>query len=243
MLCREEAAALERAILVAAPDAILLVNAQGVIQLANPAVQALTGYAPKALLGQRLDVLMPPEVRARHGALMQRFFQAPHARPMGRVPHLRLWHRDGYVVPVDIALGTFDSPTLGPCAVAFVRDVSELRQMAETLRHQATHDALTGLYNRAQFVELLRLSAAQMQRAGRACAVLLLDLDDFKGVNDTLGHAAGDRVLMEVARRLRAVLRGSDVVARLGGDEFTVLLPDLPDAEAAAAVADKIQHA
>ncbi|TSE19637.1 putative signaling protein [Tepidimonas alkaliphilus] len=229
-------------LLAAAPDAVLLVDGQGTIVLANAAAQALTGYDPQALVGRSLDVLLPPEVAARHRVWVQQFFRHPCARPMGRVPHLRLRHRRGHEVPVDVALNVCEVAGAA-CAVVFVRDATQSRRMAELLHHQATHDALTGLFNRAQLHEWLELTARQAQRAQRRGAVLLIDLDDFKAINDGYGHHAGDRVLIEVARRLRRHVRAADVVARLGGDEFVVVLSDVSDPQAALAVGDKLLRA
>lgn len=228
--------------LAAAPDGILLISAQGEILMANPAIQALTGHQPEALVGQSLDVLLPMSVRGHHARWMNHYFQRPHGRAMGSVPSLRLLHREGHEVQVDIALGLCHVRGQ-PCAVAFLRDTTEARSMADALRYQATHDALTGLFNRNQFMAMLEVAVAQAQRSGRPCAVLLLDLDDFKGINDSHGHAAGDRVLVEVAARLRGALRAGDVIARLGGDEFTVLLSDVLDAAVAQGVASKVLKA
>lgn len=238
----EDCAELGQALLAAAPDAVLLVDAQGTIVLANPAVHGLTGHAAADLVGQPLDVLLPPTLAERHRQWVQQFFHHPHSRPMGKVPNLRLRHRDGHEVPVDIALALCEVAGM-PCAVVFMRDITEMRRLTEVLRHQATHDALTGLHNRAQLHELLQMTVRQAQRGGRRGAVLLIDLDDFKAVNDGHGHLAGDRVLIEVARRLRASVRGSDVVARLGGDEFVVVLPEAPDPAVAEAVAAKLLQA
>lgn len=233
---------IERTMLAAAPDAVLLVDAQGTIVLANAAAGVLTGYAPQALVDQPLDILLPQGLQGRHRQWVVQYFQRPYTRPMGRVTNLRLRHRAGHEVPVDIALGAC-TVAGAPCAVVFMRDVSEARRLTDALRHQATHDALTGLYNRAQLHELLQLTLRQALRSGRCGAVLLLDLDDFKAINDGHGHAAGDRVLVEVARRLRAHLRETDLVARLGGDEFLVLLPEVHDAAAAETVARKLLRA
>ncbi|MEW6695634.1 putative signaling protein [Tepidimonas thermarum] len=237
-----DAARVEHALLTAAPDGILLVDARGTILLANPAVQALTGHAPQQLVGQPLDVLMPAGLMQRHRQRVEAFFSQPHDRPMGRVPNLRLRHRDGHEVPVDIALGVCEVAGT-PCAAVFLRDVTELQRLTEVLRHQATHDPLTGLYNRAQLLEVLRLACQQAQRGGRPGAVLLVDLDDFKAINDGHGHATGDRLLIEVARRLRSTVRAMDVVARLGGDEFVIVLPEVAGADAALAVGEKLLHA
>jgi diguanylate cyclase (GGDEF)-like protein len=115
-----------------------------------------------------------------------------------------------------------------------------LRAQAEQNRHQALTDELTGLPNRTQFHHRVADAVAANERSGRSCAVMLADLDRFKEINDTLGHHIGDQLLAEVGSRLEGVLRGTDLVARLGGDEFAVLLPEVADAEAATAVADKL---
>jgi diguanylate cyclase (GGDEF)-like protein len=127
------------------------------------------------------------------------------------------------------------------------RSLSELSRLKEELRFQAYHDPLTGLANRSLFVERVGERLAELMPATNAAAeaarlptVLFLDLDDFKTVNDTLGHAAGDRLLVHVAERLRGVLREEDLAARLGGDEFAVLLDDTPDLGTAVAVAERI---
>ena len=110
----------------------------------------------------------------------------------------------------------------------FDRD-AEKRQADEQIQYLATHDALTGLPNRAMFNELLDLSIKSARRNGRKCAVLFIDLDRFKIINDTLGHAAGDALLVEVGHKLRSSVRESDVVVRLGGDEFIIILNEISD--------------
>ena len=120
------------------------------------------------------------------------------------------------------------------------RDVSERKAFEAELAHQAFHDPVTGLANRAMFSEQVRQAVARARREERAPAVIFLDLDDFKTINDSLGHAAGDEVLVEFARRLDASTRGADVAARFGGDEFAVLLEDVAESQAAANAAERI---
>ena len=117
----------------------------------------------------------------------------------------------------------------------------ESARLLDQLRQQALHDSLTGLANRALFRDRLAHTLQRSARSpGSRCAVLFLDLDDFKTINDTLGHGAGDEALIAVSDRLRSVLRGSDLAARLGGDEFGVLLRDLPDERRAIEVAERL---
>ena len=117
---------------------------------------------------------------------------------------------------------------------------AEKRQADEQIQYLATHDALTGLPNRAMFNELLDFSIKSARRNGRKCAVLFIDLDRFKIINDTLGHAAGDALLVEVGHRLRSSVRESDVVVRLGGDEFIIILNEISDRDQAALTARKV---
>jgi diguanylate cyclase (GGDEF)-like protein/PAS domain S-box-containing protein len=224
------------------PDGILGVDPQGCIFMVNAALCALTGYATHELVGSHLDVLLPPTVRGGHGRHLVAFFQQPHARAMGNVPGLALWHREGWPVAVDIALGQAHRDG-EICALAFIRDVRDMLEVHRRMEFQATHDALTRLPNRRLFAELLRQAVSQGQRTGHSLAVLLVDLDDFKGINDGYGHAVGDLVLQEVAHRLMAILREADSVARLGGDEFAILVRDLKDPSDALLVAQKVVHA
>ena len=121
--------------------------------------------------------------------------------------------------------------------ISVVEDISSRKGAEERIQYLATHDGLTGLPNRVMFTQLLGLSIETSRRYGRKLAVLFIDLDRFKVINDTLGHEAGDVLLREIAARLRECLRASDVVARLGGDEFVVLLQEINDPAQAAAVA------
>ncbi len=191
---RQSLDTLARGVFDNAPDGILVVDRQGRLLAANPALQRLAGYREDELRGQPLDLLLPLPARATHAQRVHAFFDAPHPRPMGHVPNLMLRRADGSLVPVDVALGVamwHDEP----CAVAFVRDVTEQRRLIEELSNLAAHDVLTGLLNRSQLLTQLRAAVAAAQRHGHTAALLLLDLDDFKGINDSYGHPVGDRVL------------------------------------------------
>lgn len=224
------------------PDGVLVVDHEGIVVCANAAIQALSGRPGTELVGQGLARLLPPQARQRHEQHLRQFFRAPRQRAMGGVAKLVLVHHDGHDVPVDISLRLF---RLGgePMALAVIRDVSEIRALHARNEYLAMHDELTGLYNRTMFCELLGQAVAQALRSGQPLALLLIDLDDFKAVNDGHGHQVGDRLLAEMAQRMRQALRAGDVLARLGGDEFAVLLRGQGDALATRAVMDKLLEA
>jgi len=230
---------MERMVFDTAPDGILVVDAFGNILRANTTMLAITGYSRSELLGRPLDVLLPPEVRCQHGSDVARYFHKPRRRAMGAVGRVPMLKRDGSVVPVDIALSSSDAGD-SSSVVAFVRDLSSVVQLESKIEYQATHDDLTGLFNRYAFHAHIQRALAQAQRYRRKLALLLLDLDDFKVINDSYGHLAGDQVLVQVSRRLQAALRSSDMLARHGGDEFVVLLSETDSVDDVVAVAQKL---
>jgi diguanylate cyclase (GGDEF)-like protein/PAS domain S-box-containing protein len=231
---------LARSIIASAPDGIMLVAHDGRILLANDAMWQISGYTPQALVGQPVEIFLPQSLHARHRANVRTSHEGPPSRrPMGTISNLSLLRSDGASVPVDIALSRC-SVAGQTTTVVFVRDITGLKRLEQRMLYQATHDVVTGLCNRWLFNQQLAQSLHQAQRQRTPLALLLLDLDDFKSINDGYGHAMGDKVLVEVAGRLRRVLRSSDTLARLGGDEFIVLLADLARPEDAQHVAHKL---
>jgi diguanylate cyclase (GGDEF)-like protein/PAS domain S-box-containing protein len=156
----------------------------------------------------------------------------------------RYLHKDGSVIWVSLTVASRRDSS-GQCAydISIMQDISASKETEERIRYLATHDALTGLPNRTLFSQLLGHAIESARRHERAFAILFIDLDGFKAVNDSLGHDAGDLLLKEVARRFRASVRSSDVVGRLGGDEFVVLVEEVSDPSQAAAIARKILEA
>lgn len=225
----------------AAPDGILLIDPQGRILVSNSAMGLISGFSAEELRGQSVEILLPEALHAQHRGDLQQFFQQPRRHNMGQGRILWLQRKDRVQIPVDIALGSFLRKGQ-PLVAAFVRDVTDMRRMEERMQYQATHDTLTGLGNRWAFQQHLQECLQQAQVTGEPSALLLLDLDNFKAINDGYGHPAGDHVLQEVAKRLKAVLRRLGWLARLGGDEFAVLLPHT-DADVAAQWAEQILHA
>ena len=219
-----------------ATDAVVVVGRDGVITYATPSAVALAP-AGAILVGLSAMAL----VRSMDAPLLAELLQTAAERPeVSR----SVACRSAGEVPRDLEVETANllaNPLVGGIVVT-LRDVTERRRFETELRSLALHDPLTGLANRVLFGDRLEQALARSQRRRTRPSVLFLDLDGFKTVNDTLGHTAGDEVLVEVARRLREVVRDEDTAARLGGDEFGVLIEDTIDEAAAVRVAERIER-
>ncbi|MDO9194292.1 MAG: EAL domain-containing protein, partial [Undibacterium sp.] len=170
-------------------------------------------------------MFLPDHLRTRHAQSMRQYFTVPIARAMGSMD-LKLQCRDGQMLPVDISLGHWDDEGVSH-AIAYIRDLTERQKFEESLRHQAAHDELTGLPNRTLLLDRLAQVMTLSERNTCYAALLLIDLDNFKTLNDTLGHDVGDQLIKQVANRLTLCVHDGDTVARLGGDEFVVILSSL----------------
>ncbi|WP_433295911.1 putative bifunctional diguanylate cyclase/phosphodiesterase [Actinoplanes sp. CA-030573] len=216
-------------LLEASADAVLAVGRDGTLKYVSPSVEQLLGYRAKDLTGKRLHELIGED---RLGGVHD-FLNGMLALPIGRSDRTesKLRHRSGEWVYVDV-IGTnwINDPDLQAVVVS-LRDIGARRELEQQLSRQAFTDSLTGMPNRAMFRRTLE-EAVAAGGIGRPVTVLLLDLDDFKLVNDNLGHSAGDELLTTIAERLRGQVRPGDVLARLGGDEFAILLRDLDPADA-----------
>jgi diguanylate cyclase (GGDEF)-like protein/PAS domain S-box-containing protein len=201
-------------------------------------METLSGYRVDALVGQHVNIFLPEHLRERHAQSMRDYFLTPHARAMGKMD-LKLMRRDGEMLPVDISLGYWEEEGERH-AIAYIRNLTERKEFEESLKHHATHDELTGLPNRWWFRMQLGQALIRAGRTDLKVAVLFLDLDYFKTINDSFGHATGDALLVQVSARMRSVLRENDMLARMGGDEFAVLLTDLADVDEAVNVAAKL---
>lgn len=211
-----------------ASDAIFIVEATGTIRYAAPSTTTVLGHRSLGLEGRPLAELV---VTHQHADLASFLGAVALEQPRRPTSVEMLWRRaDGSTVPVEVTganlLGNADVRGI----VVTVRDISARRDLEEQLRHRAFHDPLTGLANRALFSDRLERAMRVRRRSDELSpAVAFIDLDDFKEVNDTLGHAVGDTVLRTIGERIAGCLRGSDTAARLGGDEFALLLEDVPD--------------
>jgi diguanylate cyclase (GGDEF)-like protein/PAS domain S-box-containing protein len=218
-----------------ASDVIAVVDPLGTITYQSGS-RAL-GYHPGTLAGANLlDLVHPAERDDLQGAL-ESLAARPGASELVEFPVLA---RDGTWRQTEtVVTNLVDAPAVGGLVLT-IRDVSERKSLEGELRHSAFHDVLTQLSNRRLFTDRLEHALAQSRRHHRPIAVLFLDLDGFKAVNDSLGHEYGDRVLVEVAERLRTCVRHADTVARLGGDEFAILLEELAGEAEANTVAERV---
>jgi diguanylate cyclase (GGDEF)-like protein/PAS domain S-box-containing protein len=231
-----------RSLLETAPDAMVIVDEGGRIVLVNSQTERLFGYAREELIGEVVELLVPERFAPGHPDHRKTFASDPHARPMGGDLDLLARRKDGSAFPVEISLSPLQTED-GRLVSSAIRDVTERKLARDALAYQARHDSLTGLPNRGLFLDRLEHAIDRAKRSHSTLAVLFLDIDDFKLVNDTLGHEAGDHLLVEMTPRLRAALRPGDTVARFGGDEFVVLCEDLSSEEDATAIAERIAFA
>ena len=216
------------------PDAACVVDAEGRFLYVSASFERIFGYTPDEVLGRRIFDLVHPDDRA---ATLQQAEQVMDGA-LQRHFRNRYVHKDGH--SVDIQWSARWLPEYG-VRIGVAHEVTELRRAERELEHRASHDPLTGLSNRHRLQCELQYAIAHAAQTGDGLAVLYLDLDGFKEVNDRGGHDIGDRLLREVAQRLQQGLRKGDLVARVGGDEFVALLPGCHDAEAARAVADGLR--
>ncbi|MGQ0709052.1 MAG: EAL domain-containing protein [Rhodoferax sp.] len=202
----------------------------------NPAFERITGYSAAEVLGRNGRFLLGGDLEQR---ALEELRSALRQRRESRV-ELRNYRSDGTLFWNELSVAPVKSGDGVSHYVGVIDDVSERKRYEVQLEHQATHDALTGLPNRVLLLDRLTQAMIYSERSGRCAAALLLDLDRFKDVNDSLGHGAGDQVLLAAARRLLGCVREGDTVARLGGDEFVVVLADVAQEEDVAALARKI---
>jgi diguanylate cyclase (GGDEF)-like protein/PAS domain S-box-containing protein len=224
-------------------DGIIMINELGEIQGFNPAAEEIFGYSQTEALGKNLKMLMPEPDRGRHDSYIKRYLETGQARILGvRGREVTAARKNGEEFPLEMAVSEM---LLGGHRyfIGITRDITDRKRAEKKIAHLAHYDYLTDLPNRALFLDVLNHSISLAKRNKHTAAVLFLDLDGFKKINDAHGHDAGDLLLKEVARRLKETIRESDAVARVGGDEFIIVLDNVGSKENAALVANKINVA
>ncbi|GAB6036330.1 hypothetical protein JCM15519_08890 [Fundidesulfovibrio butyratiphilus] len=236
----EERLRLYQAVFDNAVEGITVTNAEGVIERVNPGFSLITGYSADEVVGQNPRILKSERHDATFYAKMWEDI-TQRGKWAGEI-----WNRrkSGEAYPEWLSVSAIrDAKGEVSHYVGVFHDITELKEQQQTIEFLANHDPLTGLPNRLLFEDRLAMALAQMQRRGTRLALLYLDLDNFKNVNDSLGHAVGDMLLHETADRLTKAVREMDTVYRQGGDEFIVILPELSGPEEAMLVAGRILDA
>jgi diguanylate cyclase (GGDEF)-like protein/PAS domain S-box-containing protein len=234
---RQRGEALFRTLVHDASDVIVILADDGRIRYATPSAGGIFGE-DTPIEGARLTDLVAPSARDDIARELDRMCGG--AFPVGDESIWRIKRRDGRSATLEVRLSDLRSDQTVRGMVLTLRDVTEQRQLQDELKHRAFHDALTGLPNRVLFADRLDRAVSRSRIDGRTAGVLFVDLDDFKVVNDTMGHAVGDELLVAVAGRLASTVRATDTAARLGGDEFALLIEDAVDAEAVQVFAERI---
>src|ERR671912_2474683 len=220
-----------------ASDIITILEADGTVCYASPAIERVMGYKPEEQIGTSAIDCVHPDDKERALATLAEILKRPGLHPP---LELRVSHKDGSWRYLEhVANNLLDRPAVSGVVVTS-RDITERKALEEQLRHQAFHDPLTGLPNRALFMDRLEHAFVRAHRRGSKVAVLFMDLDNFKVINDSLGHKAGDQLLVAVAECLKDCVRPEDTLARLGGDEFTILVEEIAGVGEVVHIAERI---
>ena len=217
-------------------DVILVLASDSAVEYVSPSVRQILGHDACDFVGERLLDHVADQDRALVQAALRG--RSPRAGGTSEAFQFRVRHHDGRLLDTEcLVTNLLENAAVGGIVVN-LRDITERKQFEEQLTYQAFHDPVTDLANRALFRDRVEHAISRRSQSSPPLAVLFLDLDDFKSVNDTLGHVAGDRVLQIISSRVRSALRAGDTVARLGGDEFAVLLEDVVDETAVSEIVE-----
>ncbi len=228
-----------RAVAEAALDAIVLADIRGNIMSWSSGAEVIFGYTEAEVTGKSLTILMPASFRDAPLAGIERLRETGKRHRVGRTSELSALHKDGHEFPIEISLGTWVT-TEGRFFCGIIRDITERKVLEEAFRQAALHDVVTKLPNRVFFAERLKESMAVAIEEHTWIVVLMIDVDNFKSVNDHYGHQVGDALLVAIGERLTSTVRRADTVARYGGDEFIVLMAGFTTPSQAAPYAARV---
>jgi len=229
-----------RAIIDTALDAVVQMDAAGIITGWNRQAENIFGWSREEAVGRMMsETIIPPQYREAHASGLKRFLLTGEGSIMNSRVELLGMHRDGREFPIELSITMIKAEGKYEFN-GFIHDITNRKKSDDLIWKQANFDTLTGLPNRRMFYDRLEQDIKKADRAEFKIALLFIDLDKFKEVNDTLGHSMGDILLVEAARRIGDCVRESDTLARLGGDEFIVILAELDDIGSVERVADSI---
>jgi len=228
-----------RAVVDSVDEGIIAINEAGMIESFNPAAERIFGHSVLEIIGKNVALLMPQPHSNEHDSYVNNYLNAGHATVIGGGREVTGLRKDGRCFPLELQVSEMH---IGErrMFIGTLRDITERKAAEQRIAHLATHDALTNLPNRILLQDRICQAIAQAHRDGCYVAVIFIDLDKFKVVNDSLGHDTGDFLLQAVAEKLSMGLRDVDTAARQGGDEFIIVLPGLKRREDAAIVAQKL---
>ena len=220
-------------------EGIVSISSGGRIELFNPGAERMFGYRSADILGENISILMPDPYRSEHDGYLERYLHTGETHVIGTAREVTAQRSNGDVFPMELRISEFELDGQA-MFIGIMHDITERKATQEKIIHLAHYDALTDLPNRSLVQDRIQQTIAWARRAEAQFAIMFIDLDKFKNINDTLGHDVGDQLLQMVAQRLTESLRAEDTVGRQGGDEFIVLLASLSAAEDSAVVAQKI---
>jgi diguanylate cyclase (GGDEF)-like protein/PAS domain S-box-containing protein len=237
-----ESEARKAGILEAVLDCIITIDHRGRIVEFNPAAERTFGYKRQEVLGRDMaKLIIPVDLRPAHREGLARYLATGTSHTIDRRFETTAMRADGSQFPVELSLARI--PSAGqPMFTGFLRDITTQKEMLEQLSYRAAHDGLTQSLNRTAFMDRLRAATSRASEE-RSIAVLFVDIDHFKAINDRFGHVVGDQLLVALAGRLHGCVRPSDTVARLGGDEFAILVEKVTEPADVTAVAERIKQA
>ena len=230
-----------RTILANANEAYICMDSDGLVTAWNKQAEHTFGWQEHEAIGNKLEkLIIPPELRHAHESGMSRYLQKKNSRIVGNRIELEAVRKDGIRIPIELQVNALEINDQ-VLFTSFLRDITERKQLENLLKSEARNDPLTGLANRRKLEEILPLAFQRARTGGVYVALVFIDLDGFKLINDTHGHQAGDQLLREVANRINQCTRTSDTVVRYAGDEFVIVLENLKTKEDTNRISANIQ--
>ncbi|HKJ50832.1 MAG TPA: diguanylate cyclase, partial [Gammaproteobacteria bacterium] len=210
-------------------DALVQMDFDGHITGWNRQAEKIFGWSADEILDQKIeDTIVPLRYRAAHSQAMKRYLENGETTVMNTLIEIHALHRAGHEFPVEMSISVIDSPDLQEFN-AYIRDISERKHAETVIWNQANFDSLTSLPNRNLFIQKLEHEIRSCDRSNQSMALLYIDVDRFRDINDSLGHDMGDLLLIEISSRLKKIVREIDTVSRMSGDEFTIILGNISD--------------